>query len=118
MNRQLGRADGNRASLRAGCPSHVKRTAVLLNRRAGLTLRESIPLAVSAGLAITASGQKSGRPLTPKRPAFAFLVTPKLPLGGRSVKLDAPRDMVSVPAVKRVFSKSTSFIVTNWLRPY
>ena len=31
-------------------------------------------------------GQKSGRPLTPKRPAFAFLVTPKLPLGGRSRK--------------------------------
>src|SRR5687767_14589755 len=28
--------------------------------------------------------KKSGRPLTPKRPAFAFLVTPKLPLGGRS----------------------------------
>jgi len=23
--------------------------------------------------------KKSGRPLTPKRPAFAFLVTPKLP---------------------------------------
>jgi hypothetical protein len=31
-------------------------------------------------------GKKSGRSLTPKRPAFAFLVTPKLPLGGRSVK--------------------------------
>jgi hypothetical protein len=27
-------------------------------------------------------GQKSGGPLTPKRPAFAFLVTPILPLGG------------------------------------
>ena len=32
--------------------------------------------------------KKSGRPLTPKRPAFAFLVTPKLPLGGRSEKLN------------------------------
>src|ERR1700722_10962399 len=31
-------------------------------------------------------GQKSGGPPTPRRPAFAFLVTPKLPLGGRSEK--------------------------------
>ena len=31
-------------------------------------------------------GKKSGGPCTPTRPAFAFLVTPKLPLGGRSVK--------------------------------
>jgi len=34
-----------------------------------------------------ATAKKSGGPLTPKRPAFAFLVTPKLPLGGRSEKL-------------------------------
>lgn len=43
---------------------------------------------------IVRRGQKSGRPLTPKRPAFAFLVTPKLPLGGRSVKLDGKNKYV------------------------
>jgi len=32
-------------------------------------------------------GKKSGGPPTPRRPAFAFLVTPKLPLGGRSGKI-------------------------------
>ena len=31
------------------------------------------------------NGQKKGGPPTPKRPAIAFLVTPKLPLGGRKV---------------------------------
>gem|GEM_PF-6001720 len=34
---------------------------------------------------------KAGR-LPPKRPAIAFLVTPKLPLGGRSEKLNEERD--------------------------
>ncbi|MBA3850191.1 MAG: hypothetical protein C0502_09390 [Opitutus sp.] len=33
-------------------------------------------------------GKRKGGPPTPKRPAIAFLVTPKLPLGGRSEKLD------------------------------
>ncbi|MGA2694166.1 MAG: hypothetical protein ABSF76_17515 [Opitutaceae bacterium] len=32
-------------------------------------------------------GKKSGGPPTPRRPAFAFLFTPKLPLGGRSGKI-------------------------------
>src|SRR5437868_3368861 len=33
-------------------------------------------------------GQRKGGPPTPKRPAIAFLVTPKLPLGGRSENFD------------------------------
>jgi hypothetical protein len=33
-------------------------------------------------------GKRKGGPPTPKRPAIAFLVTPKLPLGGRSENLD------------------------------
>jgi hypothetical protein len=52
--------------------------------------------------------KKSGRPLTPKRPAFAFLVTPKLPLGGRSVKLNGNRNTVYLRSVKAKFSKSTN----------
>src|ERR1039457_6345215 len=38
-----------------------------------------------AGVAF--SGKKGGGPPPPGRPAFAFLVTPKLPLGGRSGKI-------------------------------
>ena len=49
-------------------------------------------------------GKKIGRPLTPKRPAFAFLVTPKLPLSGRSVKLDVADKATLIP-----FSQSQVF---------
>jgi|GEM_PF-156675 len=46
--------------------------------------------------------KKSGRPLTPKRPAFAFLVTPKLPLCGRSVKLTSASDRETASLVNRI----------------
>jgi hypothetical protein len=42
---------------------------------------------VQQGLRTAEFGQKSGGPPTPRRPAFAFLFTPKLPLGGRSGKI-------------------------------
>ncbi len=48
-------------------------------------------------------GKKSGGPLTPKRPAFAFLVTPKLPLGGRSVEIDELRSSPERPTVNSKF---------------
>src|ERR1017187_6394873 len=42
-------------------------------------------------------GKKSGGPPTPRRPAFAFLFTPKLPLGGRSGKIYCPiRNRIAV----------------------
>jgi hypothetical protein len=55
-------------------------------------------------------GKKSGGPLTPKRPAFAFLVTPKLPLGGRSVKFDELSSNGVWGTVKQKLAKSTNLI--------
>ncbi len=60
---------------------------------------------LAAGLATSRTPvKKIGRPLTPKRPAFAFLVTPKLPLSGRSVKLDVADKATLIP-----FSQSHGF---------
>ena len=79
-----------------------------MNRQlGGLRARRASPSSSSQGRG--ASGQKSGRPLTPKRPAFAFLVTPKLPLGGRSVKLNEEMDSPESGAVNHKFAESTTF---------
>ena len=55
-------------------------------------------------------GKKSGGPYTPIRPAFAFLVTPKLPLSGRSVKIYGVNKYRG-PTLRQIkFSKSPMFL--------
>jgi hypothetical protein len=60
-----------------------------------------------------AEGQKSGRPLTPKRPAFAFLVTPKLPAKRGEVLTDRERNTNSPLLVNISFAKSIIYFVIN-----
>jgi hypothetical protein len=58
-------------------------------------------------------GKKSGGPYTPIRPAFAFLVTPKLPLSGRSVKIYELRSSEFSPIVNRSFQNLPQFFIND-----
>jgi hypothetical protein len=75
----------------------------------------SVRLSLATELFAERKAKKSGRPLTPKRPAFAFLVTPKLPLGGRSVKLDEETDTALSALVNSKFSKSLTYFLNNFI---
>ena len=60
----------------------------------------------AASVVLTSCSTLSAR--VRQRPAFAFLVTPKLPLCGRSVKLDVRRNRDWILPVNDEFSNSTN----------
>jgi hypothetical protein len=85
-----------------------------MNRQlGGGRVARASPASVIALARLDRDGQKSGRPLTPKRPAFAFLVTPKLPAKRGEVLNLVKSDRVFSWIVKREVAKSTTFLLKD-----
>lgn len=63
------------------------------------------PLLRNCRRRVSKKGKEKGGPPTPKRPAIAFLVTPKLPLGGRKVKFDEADVRVDAGSVNHSFDE-------------
>jgi hypothetical protein len=62
-------------------------------------------------------GQKESGPATPNRPAIAFLVTPKLPLGGRSGKLmSRTRSSMSGYSSNKTWEFKVKSILTHYFK--